>query len=231
MSTILIIEDERNLSNLIKRHLTDEGYQVLQADDGQKGLNLVKQHDPDLVILDIMLPGLDGLEVCRRIRGERFTPILMLTAKAEEIDRVVGLELGADDYLAKPFSIRELLARVKAILRRVEMIQKQSQLTSTKVIEQGDLYLNTANHEVVVAGKAIDLTAKEFELLRLLAANAGRVFSRAYLLDRIWGYEYDGFDRAVDNCILRLRNKLGRDSQAAARIVTVWGVGYKFERE
>ncbi len=231
MTTILIIEDEQALSNLIHRHLSDEGFKVHQAFDGENGLEMVRQHNPDLIILDIMLPKIDGLEVCRRVRKYCITPILMLTAKGEEIDRVVGLEIGADDYMTKPFSIRELLARVKAILRRLAFMQKQSKVKSSDVIEQGDLYLNTTNHQVLVAGEPVDLTAKEIQVLHILIANPGRVFSRNYLLDHIWGNEYDGFDRSVDNCILRLRNKLGRGSNVAARIVTIWGVGYKYEKD
>ncbi len=229
MKTVLIIEDERNLSNIIKKHLKQEGYSVLQEFDGQKGLLTAKQQNPDLIILDIMLPVMDGLEVCKQIRTESTTPILMLTAKTEEIDRIIGLELGADDYLTKPFSIRELLARIKAIFRRIEMVKKQSQLVQTEIIEIQDLYIHTADRVVKVSGRAVDLTVMEFDLLYLLASHPGRVFNRDYLLEHVWGYECTSYERSVDNCILNLRKKLGKDSKAASGIITVWGMGYKFK--
>jgi DNA-binding response OmpR family regulator len=201
------------------------------AEDGPGGVALVEREDPDLVILDVMLPGFDGLEVCRRIRRARITPILMLTARATELDKVLGLELGADDYLTKPFSMRELLARVGALLRRVERLRDQSRPAEDEgAIVRADLTIDPITREVISAGQRVQLTAREFDLLRLLASNPGRVFSREYLLDRLWGEEYGGFDRTVDTHILRLRKKLGGSGSPGERIVTLWGVGYKFER-
>jgi DNA-binding response OmpR family regulator len=229
MSTILIVEDERNLCDLIRDNLQEQGYQVLQALDGPSALAMAKDAVPDLVILDIMLPGMDGLEVCRRLRQGSIVPILMLTARAEEIDRVLGLELGADDYLTKPFSMRELKARVRALLRRVEMMQT-AELSANQVVACAGLYLDPAGYETRVNEQTIDLTPKEFGLLYLLVCHPGRVFSRAYLLDEIWGYEVAAYDRTVDTHIYRLRQKLGAEGEIARRIVAVRGIGYKFER-
>ncbi len=179
-----------------------------------------------------MLPKVDGLEICRRIRQNKIVPILMLTAKSTELDRVLGLELGADDYLTKPVSLRELQARVSAILRRVEMMRRASQVEddATRVIVHPGLRIDPISREVVAEDQPVMLTAKEFDLLRLLAANPGRAFSRDYLLDRLWGDDFEGFDRTVDTHILRLRRKLGGAGSVADRIVTLWGVGYKYER-
>jgi DNA-binding response OmpR family regulator len=229
MPTILIVEDERNLCNLIRDSLQEQGYQVLQAFDGPSALAMAGDAVPDLVILDIMLPGIDGLEVCRRLRQGSIVPILMLTARAEEIDRVLGLELGADDYLTKPFSMRELKARVRALLRRVEMMQATDP-SASQVVTSAGLYLDPGSYEIRLDERAIDLTPKEFGLLYLLLRHPGRVFSRAYLLDQIWGYEAAAYDRTVDTHIYRLRQKLGAESEIARRIVAVRGIGYKFER-
>jgi len=229
MPTILIVEDERNLCDLIRDNLQEQGYQVLQAFDGPSALTMARDGVPDLVILDIMLPGIDGLEVCRRLRQVSIVPILMLTARAEEIDRVLGLELGADDYLTKPFSMRELKARVRALLRRVEMMQTTS-LSTNQVITFAGLYLDPTSYETRLDDQTIDLTPKEFGLLYLLVRHPGRVFSRAYLLDEIWGYEAAAYDRTVDTHIYRLRQKLGAEGEIAQRIVAVRGIGYKFER-
>lgn len=231
MTTILIVEDERNLSNVIRDRLQEEGYQVLQAFDGPSALEMARDRGPDLVVLDIMLPGLDGLEVCRRLRRHSIVPILMLTARAEEIDRVLGLELGADDYLTKPFSMRELQARVRALLRRVEMMQPAGAPPPGEVLAIGDLRLDPVAYEASRGGRPLDLTPKEFALLFLLARHPGRVFSRAYLLDEIWGYEAAAYDRTVDTHVYRLRQKLGSESDLARRIVAVRGIGYKLERE
>jgi DNA-binding response OmpR family regulator len=231
MTTILIVEDERNLSNLIRGHLEEESYSVLQAFDGSSGLEMAKGNAPSLIILDIMLPGLDGLEVCRRLRQHSIVPILMLTARAEEIDRVLGLELGADDYLTKPFSMRELKARVRALLRRVEMMQVANASVVDDVVTVSGLQLDPASYEATLSGEALDLTPKEFALLYLLTRHPGRVFSRAYLLDEIWGYGAAAYDRTVDTHIYRLRQKLGTESEIAQRIVAVRGIGYKLERE
>jgi DNA-binding response OmpR family regulator len=231
MATITIIEDERELSDLLRDALESAGHRVVAAYDGPGGVAIVEREDPDLIILDLMLPGFDGFEVCRRVRRERITPILMLTAKGTELDKVLGLELGADDYLTKPFSQRELLARVGALLRRVELLRQHSRPAEEAArIELPDLTIDPTTREVTSAGEAVQLTAKEFDLLRLLAANPGRVFSREYLLDRVWGSDYGGFDRTVDTHILRLRKKLGGPGSPGERIATLWGVGYKFER-
>jgi DNA-binding response OmpR family regulator len=229
MPTILIVEDERNLCDLIRDNLQEQGYQVLQAFDGPSALTMAKDAVPDLVILDIMLPGIDGLEVCRRLRQGSIVPILMLTARAEEIDRVLGLELGADDYLTKPFSMRELKARVRALLRRVEMMQTTN-LSGNQVVTSAGLYLDPTSYETRLDDQTVDLTPKEFGLLYLLVCHPGRVFSRAYLLDEIWGYEAAAYDRTVDTHIYRLRQKLGVEGKIAQRIVAVRGIGYKFER-
>jgi DNA-binding response OmpR family regulator len=228
MSTILIVEDERNLCHLIRDNLQEQGYQVQLAFDGLSALMIAKDSVPDLVILDLMLPGIDGLEVCRRLRQDSIVPILMLTARAEEIDRVLGLELGADDYLTKPFSMRELKARVHALLRRVEL--QTTDLSANQVLTNSGLYLNPTSYETRLNDQAIDLTPKEFALLYLLVRHPGRVFSRNYLLDEIWGYEMAAYDRTVDTHVYRLRQKLGVKGQIAQRIVAVRGIGYKFER-
>jgi two-component system alkaline phosphatase synthesis response regulator PhoP len=231
MTTILIVEDERNLSNLIRGNLEEEGYHVQQAFDGPSALETAVYSAPDLIILDIMLPGMDGLEVCRRLRQDSIVPILMLTARAEEIDRVLGLELGADDYLTKPFSMRELKARVRSILRRVEMMQAAGAPLSDEALAVEGLCLDPASYEATLGGQALDLTPKEFALLYLLVRHPGRVFSRTYLLDEIWGYNVAAYDRTVDTHIYRLRQKLGADNPVTRRIVAVRGIGYKFGRE
>ena len=229
MPTILIVEDERNLCNIIRDNLHEQGYQVLQTFDGLSALAMAKDALLDLVILDIMLPGVDGLEVCRQLRQDSIVPILMLTARAEEIDRVLGLELGADDYLTKPFSMRELNARVRALLRRVEMMQNTNS-SANQVVTFAGLYLDPNSYETRLDNQTIDLTPKEFAILYLLVCHPGRVFSRAYLLDEIWGYEATAYDRTVDTHVYRLRQKLGAEGKIAQRIVAVRGIGYKFER-
>jgi len=232
VATILVVEDERDLAALVRASLEAEGHTVYHAADGIAALEWARYEELHLVILDLMLPRMDGLEVCRRIRRAAITPILMLTAKGTELDRVLGLEMGADDYLVKPFAMRELLARVGAILRRVEMMREAQQEPSAEtVIELPGLHIDPAAHAIVADGQSIALTAKEFALLHLLAANPGRVFNREYLLERIWGDDYEGLDRTVDTHMLRLRKKLGGAGSVADRIVTLWGVGYKFERE
>lgn len=225
MATILIVEDEHELALLIARQLEAEGHQTSVAHDGGRGLQAALEYAPDLVILDWMLPGLDGLTVCRRLRAQSAVPILMLTARGEEADRVLGLEVGADDYLAKPFSLRELLARVRAMLRRVELIRRVEQ-GEDGPIAHGELAIDPVMRLVTLAGIPLELTVKEYDLLLMLARNAGRSFSRAYLLDRIWGSDYEGGDRTVDTHVVRLRKKLGPLGQ---RIATVWGVGYRFD--
>ena len=223
MPRVLIAEDEADLSNLLKRHLEDEGHRVIQVFDGRAAVEAVEHDRPDLVILDWMLPHLDGLEVARRVRRFSIVPILMLTARSEEVDRVLGLEVGADDYLTKPFSIRELLARVRAIFRRVEMLQEVP--ADNRPAIQGDLVVDPISRMATVREAPLALTPKEFDLLYLLASSPGRAFSRDYLMEKIWGYESGGFDRTVDTHVLRLRRKLG---PLGERIERVWGIGYKF---
>lgn len=232
MATILLVEDEQNLSNVIRTHLEERGHQIHQLFDGSSAIQSLSETNPDLIILDIMLPGMDGLEVCRRVRQTSIVPILMLTARAEEIDRVVGLESGADDYVTKPFSMHELNARVRALLRRVEMMQAAASALAhdSAPLRFGDVFLDPTAHEATHQGQAIDLTPKEFALLFLLLNHPGRVFSRAYLLDEIWGYAPEAYDRTVDTHIYRLRQKLGTDSDIAGRIVAVRGIGYKVQR-
>lgn len=231
MATILIVEDERELNALLRRHLEDEGHRVLQAFDGPSALTIAEQEHLDLIVLDWMLPGLDGLEVSRRVRRRSIVPILMLTARSEEVDRVLGLEVGADDYLTKPFSIRELLARIRAIFRRIEL---QSQVVSAPdpgalaVLQDGPLRVDIGEHRVSLNGQVVEFTPKEFELLALLVRYPGRAFARDYLLDTVWGADYVGLDtRTIDTHVLRVRKKLGAIGE---RIETVWGVGYRFSR-
>jgi DNA-binding response OmpR family regulator len=235
MAHIVVIEDERELAHLIAQTLRDAGHQVDTIHDGQVALDRLTgaaRMTPDLIILDLMLPHVDGLTICRRIRQDRIVPILMLTAKSTELDKVLGLELGADDYLTKPVSLRELQARVSAALRRVEMMRVESQTRegATEVIDHDGLRIDPIGREVLVQDAEINLTAKEFDLLYLLASHPGRVFSRNYLLDRLWGDSYSGFERTVDTHIQRLRRKLGGSGSVADRIATLWGVGYKYER-
>src|SRR5467141_4163610 len=215
------------MNDLIRSELDAEGHVVRQAHDGATALRMVHEQPPQLVILDWMLPGLDGLSVCRQLRQEYLMPIIMLTARSDEVDRVLGLEVGADDYLVKPFGVRELLARTRAALRRVELEAKRGQTggSDDKVIVQGALRLEPSSHRATLSGTDLALTPKEFELLLLFAANPGRAFNREFLIERIWGGEFDGFDRAVDNHIRRLRQKLG---DYGDKIATVWGVGYRF---
>jgi DNA-binding response OmpR family regulator len=246
MARILVVEDEADICNLIRSQLELQGHTVFQAFDGPSALELVERHDPQLIILDWMLPGLDGMTVCRRVRQHHLVPIIMLTARSEEIDRVLGLEAGADDYIVKPFGMRELLARVGAMLRRVELdarglvpvgaaagggtVAVPAAGTPTlppapQPIVRGPLRIDLAEHVVTLDGTELSLTPKEFDLLVLLATHPGRAFSRDFLLDHLWGDAYEGFDRAVDTHIVRLRRKLG---PLGEKIVTVWGVGYRF---
>lgn len=231
MTTILLVEDTPDLAEVIKRELEAAGYRVLVAGDGVRALEMHAEHEPELVILDWMLPRLDGLEVLRQIRQTSATPVLMLTARGDEVDRVVGLEVGADDYLTKPFSMRELVARVRALLRRAELLYQTLAADRERAggaIAWGPLVLEPEAHSVTLNGTPLDLSRTEFALLHLLLRNPGRVFSRAYLLDTVWGESYVGGDRSVDNAVLRLRRKLGPLGEA---IETVWGVGYRLRRE
>ncbi|HXF82869.1 MAG TPA: response regulator transcription factor [bacterium] len=225
--TILVVDDEPHIVELVKYNLSQAGYAVVTAYDGAEALARLRESRPDLVILDLMLPYVDGLEVCRRIRAQSAVPILMLTAKGGELERVAGLEIGADDYVTKPFSPRELVARVRAILRRTGGERLAG--TAGGPLRGGGLVLDPATHEVTLNGRPVDLTAKEFELLRLLLGHPNRVFTRDFLLEHIWGYDYYGSTRTVDMHISRLREKIEDDPAAPTYIVTVRGVGYKFK--
>ena len=230
--TILVVEDDANLLDVVRHNLSKEGYDVLVARDGQEALAVAREQKPDMMVLDIMLPYLDGLEVCRILRKETSVPILMLTAKADEIDRVVGLEMGADDYVTKPFSLRELLARVKAMLRRSESAGTEAIATQepeTEMVVLGDLAIDLSRHVVTLNGEAIALSPKEFDLLAFLAQNRRRAFSRDYLLDKVWGYEFGGDTRTVDVHIRWLRQKIEVEPSRPTRVLTVRGVGYKLE--
>lgn len=223
---ILIADDEDKMRELVKLYLDREGFKVTEAADGEQALSLLSNNTFDLVILDIMMPKIDGLSVCKEIRKSYDIPVIMLTAKGEEIDRVLGFELGADDYVVKPFSPRELVARVKALLRRT--VSKPAPSTAG-VMRFPGLEINQEAREVEVEGNRINLTPKEFELLTFLARNPGRVFTREQLLEHVWGYDFYGDLRTVDTHVKKLREKVSRFGQAAAYLVTVWGVGYKFE--
>lgn len=229
MARVLVVEDERELADLIRRELAIAGHEVRIEGDGPSAVDAVAAWSPDLILLDVMLPGFDGLEVTRRVRAHHATPILMLTARSTELDKVLGLELGADDYLTKPFSMRELLARVNAVLRRVELIRSRSVAEQTASrMEFPDLTIDPDAHDVMSQGSLVALTATEFSLLKLLASNPNRVFSREYLLEEVWGGDVAIFDRTVDSHIQRLRKKLGGSNSPGDYIETVWGVGYRF---
>jgi DNA-binding response OmpR family regulator len=225
---ILIVEDERDILHLVKHYLEKEGYRVSTAATGAEGLKLAKADHPDLLILDLMLPGMDGLEVCKRLRADQPTaalPIIMLTAKAEESDTVIGLELGADDYVTKPFSPKALVARVKALLRRIERSKDEAPARST----YGPLVLDRSRHEVTANGRDVTLTAKEFGLLDYLLQHQGRVLTRDVLLNAVWGYEYYGTTRTIDVHVRRLKQKIPLLNDA---IVSIKSLGYKLkERE
>ena len=228
MAKILIVEDEVPLSDLVRSHLEKEGHAVDQAFDGNTALSSADRVRPDLVILDWMLPGLDGLAVCRELRRKHLMPILMLTARGDVADRVTGLEVGADDYLGKPFSIVELAARVAALLRRVALDIASSSSDPAQPLTFATLVLDLAGHRATLAGKSLDLSRREMDLLELLLRHPGRTFSRDFLLERLWGPDFDGLDRAVDTQMVRLRRKLG---DLGVCMETVWGVGYRFRPE
>ena len=223
---ILVVDDEPPIVDVLAYNLKRYNYEVLVARDGEEALALARRELPDLIVLDLMLPRLDGLEVCRALRRERDVPIIMLTARDEEVDRVVGLELGADDYVIKPFSVRELMARIKNVLRRVAPRPDQS---ASAAIHAGALTVDPARHEAHWAGAALDLTALEFDLLHTLALHAGQVLSREQLLEQVWGYDYYGDLRVVDAAVKRLRAKLRVAAPQAEIITTVRGVGYKLQ--
>jgi two-component system alkaline phosphatase synthesis response regulator PhoP len=232
MEKILLIEDDPHIGELVSIHLKDLNCSVEIVTDGRAGYEKASTGNYSLIILDIMLPGMDGLEVCRMLRADKVnTHILMLTAKSEEIDKVLGLETGADDYLTKPFSIREFIARVKAILRRIGPLNKEATSHMGEHIERGDLSIDLTKRKVVLKSKTLDLTPKEFDLLTLLAAKPGWVYSRSDLLDKVWGYNFNGYEHTVNSHINRLRSKIEPDINNPIYILTSWGVGYKFNDE
>jgi DNA-binding response OmpR family regulator len=236
--TVLVVEDDPTLLETLEYNLKRQGYQVYTAADGRTALEVARRERPDALVLDVMLPGLDGFEVCRILRREMSVPILMLTARADEVDKIVGLEVGADDYLTKPFSMRELLARVKALLRRVRLIREELAAeraepgpaeTAGETWTFEDLTINLARREVARRGEPLHLKPKEYDLLVFLARNRGIVLSRDLILERVWGWEYDGGSRTVDVHVRWLREKIEPDPANPARIVTVRGIGYRFE--
>jgi DNA-binding response OmpR family regulator len=228
LAQILIVEDEISLSDLVRSHLEKEGHGVDQAFDGNQALAAADRARPDLVILDWMLPGVDGLTVCRELRRKHLMPILMLTARGDVADRVTGLEVGADDYLGKPFSIVELAARVAALLRRVALDTASSSSDPAQPLTFATLVVDQAGHRATLAGKSLELSRREMDLLELLLRHPGRTFSRDFLVERLWGPDFDGLDRAVDTQMVRLRRKLG---DLGVCMETVWGVGYRFRPE
>lgn len=225
---ILVVEDDQDINNLITMNLQDNYHSVDHCDHGAVGMAMALKGDYDAIVLDIKLPEVDGLEICRTLRASQIhTPILMLTARDGEADRVVGLEMGADDYLTKPFSVRELQARVKAMLRRMDMMKNQESLSNC-LLEFDGLSIDESKRQVFLEGKAIDLTSTEFDLLVFMARKPGLVFSRSQLLDSVWGYQHGGYEHTVNSHVNRLRNKLEQDPSNPKYVLTIWGVGYKF---
>ncbi len=225
---ILIVDDDENIAELISLYLTKECYDTKIVNDGEEALSAFETYQPNMILLDLMLPGIDGYQVCREIRTKSNVPIIMLSAKGEVFDKVLGLELGADDYIMKPFDSKELVARVKAVLRRFQPIKTSSAANpSIKCVEYPDLTVNLSNYSVICDGKQVDMPPKELELLYFLAASPNQVFTREQLLDHIWGYEYIGDTRTVDVHVKRLREKI--KDHVSWQLSTVWGIGYKFE--
>lgn len=248
MAKILVVDDEANIADTLKYNLVREGYEVTIAGDGRQALEVFRREKPDLVILDLMLPGMNGLDVCRSLRQVSTVPILMLTAKEEEVDKILGLELGADDYMTKPFNLRELIARVRAMLRRMEMLQgalanqqaesngngrgeAKAESNGQHMISVGELQINTNQHTVLMGDRSVMLKPKEFDLLAFLARHRGQVLTREMLLERVWDYDYSGGTRTVDVHIRWLREKIETDPSRPRYIHTVFGVGYKFDAE
>lgn len=225
MPTVLVVDDETPLRDLIRAYLERDGYTVVEASTGKEALTAAALHNPDIIVLDLMIPEIDGTEVCRRIRTSSDVYIIMLTAKADEVDRVVGLEVGADDYLTKPFSPRELMARVRALLRR-----PRTQVVAVRVLRFGDLTIDVDGHEVRVGNEIITLTATEYRLIALLASTPGRMYSRAQLLEHVWGSTYYGDDRVVDVHIANARRKIQENSTSQPFIETVRGAGYRWRQ-
>ena len=231
---ILVVEDEKALRETLSYNLVNEGYEVETSADGLEAFEKARQTNFDLILLDIMLPGMDGFELCRKLRAEKNTPILMLTARDDEIDRIVGLEVGADDYMGKPFSMRELLARVKAMLRRVRLMQEDAQpaageTPSKEIMKFEDLVIDTIRREVLINDEILDLKPKEYDLLYYMAINRGRALSREKILEEVWGWDFTGESRTVDVHISWLRQKIEHDPSKPARLITVRGAGYRFE--
>ena len=229
MQRVLVVDDEPRIREVVEKYLTREGFQVATANDGEAALATYHAHKPDLIVLDLMLPKMDGLEVFRRLRALTAIPVIMLTAKGEETDRIVGLELGADDYITKPFSPRELVARVKAVLRRANAGMTLD--AAERPLVRGELRIDPRARSVQVGERDVELTSKEFELLWFLASHPGQVFTRTQLLDRVWGYEFYGDASTVTVHVRRLREKIEPDPADPQYITTTWGVGYKFEKQ
>jgi DNA-binding response OmpR family regulator len=231
-TTLLVVEDDENISTMINEHFSRVGYSVKTAEDGLAGVQAALNDHPDVVVLDLMLPKMDGLAVCREILEKApFIPILMLTAKDDVVDKVLGLEMGADDYITKPFSLRELEARIKSVLRRSRSAVATDTAGDEAPIVRGKLRIEPSKREVMVGERQVELTPKEFDLLRLFASNPGRVFPRKYLLEKIWDYSYEGYDRTIDSHINRLRAKIEENPENPQMVLTVWGIGYKFSDE
>lgn len=231
MKKVLVIEDDIEIVNLLEIHLKDIDCQVIRAYDGKEGLHLALTERPDLIILDISMPEMDGIEVCREVRKTQSTPIIMLTAKVEEIDRVLGLEIGADDYITKPFSIREFVARVKAVFRRAKMDREIIESNSNSELNFPNLRIDIDKRKVIQNNIKVELSPKEFELLVLMASNPGKNYSRSNLLSLIWGYDFEGYEHTVNSHINRLRAKIEPEMANPTYIITTWGVGYKFNEE
>ena len=222
---ILVVDDEKNIVDILRFNLSKEGFNILEAFDGEQGLNIALKESPDLVVLDVMLPKMDGFTVCKRIRQSSAVPVLMLTAKEEEVDKVLGLELGADDYITKPFSTRELIARIKANLRRKE---NGNGLSSNSIINCGGISINVDKYEVKREKDIVELTIREFELVKYLASRKGQIFTRESLLEKVWGYEYYGDVRTVDVTVRRIREKMEKNPANPQYLMTKRGVGYYF---
>jgi two-component system alkaline phosphatase synthesis response regulator PhoP len=230
--SLLVVEDDENISSAISEYFSRAGYNVKTVEDGVMGVKTALDDPPDAVVLDLMLPKMDGLAVCRELREKvNYLPILMLTAKDDVVDKVLGLEMGADDYITKPFSLRELEARIKSVLRRSRTASSGDGAKDEAPIIRGRLRIDPARREVTIGERQVDLTPKEFDLLRLFAANPGRVFPRKYLLEKIWDYSYEGYDRTIDSHINRLRAKIEENPENPQMVLTVWGIGYKFSDE
>jgi two-component system alkaline phosphatase synthesis response regulator PhoP len=230
--SLLVVEDDENISSAISEYFSRAGYNVKTVEDGLMGVKAALDDPPDAVVLDLMLPKMDGLAVCRELREKAGQlPILMLTAKDDVVDKVLGLEMGADDYITKPFSLRELEARIKSVLRRSKAPAAGDGAKDEVPITRGRLRIDPARREVTIGERQVELTPKEFDLLRLFAANPGRVFPRKYLLEKIWDYSYEGYDRTIDSHINRLRAKIEENPENPQMVLTVWGIGYKFSDE